>query len=564
MPSSLETQSPTGERISPLAGKPAPKELLIDVARLQKEYFERRPDLDDPNQLVSFGTSGHRGSPLRGTFNEAHILAITQAICEYRRQQGIDGPLYMGKDTHAVSEPAQRTALEVLAANNVETIIQADNGITPTPVISRAILVYNRGRKQKDHLADGIVVTPSHNPPEDGGFKYNPPNGGPADTDVTRWVQNRANELLRAENVGVKRIPFTKAMKAATTHQEDFILPYVRDLKNVIDMDAIRGAHLKLGVDPLGGASLPYWEPINSIYGLEIVVTNKIIDPTFSFMTVDHDGKIRMDCSSPYAMARLVALKDQYQVAFGNDTDADRHGIVTPAAGLMNPNHYLAVAIRYLLTHRPQWRNTVAVGKTLVSSSMIDRVVKKLGRKLSEVPVGFKWFVPGLIDGSYCFGGEESAGASFLRLDGTVWTTDKDGPIMDLLAAEITARTGKDPGEHFRELTAEFGIPYYTRIDAPATPEQKAKLEKLSPEAVKESDLAGEPITAKLTKAPGNDAPIGGLKVVAESGWFAARPSGTENIYKIYAESFKSQTHLNAILSEAEKIVNNALGSVPR
>ena len=564
MPSSLETQSPTGERISPLAGKPAPKELLIDVARLQKEYFERRPDLDDPNQLVSFGTSGHRGSPLRGTFNEAHILAITQAICEYRRQQGIDGPLYMGKDTHAVSEPAQRTALEVLAANNVETIIQQDNGITPTPVISRAILVYNRDRKQKDHLADGIVVTPSHNPPEDGGFKYNPPNGGPADTDVTRWVQNRANELLRAGNVGVKRIPFTKAMKAATTHQEDFILPYVHDLKNVVDMDAIRGAHLKLGVDPLGGASLPYWEPINSIYGLEIVVTNKIIDPTFSFMTVDHDGKIRMDCSSPYAMARLVALKDQYQVAFGNDTDADRHGIVTPAAGLMNPNHYLAVAIRYLLTHRPQWRNTVAVGKTLVSSSMIDRVVKKLGRKLSEVPVGFKWFVPGLIDGSYCFGGEESAGASFLRLDGTVWTTDKDGPIMDLLAAEITARTGKDPGEHFRELTAEFGIPYYTRIDAPATPEQKAKLEKLSPDAVKESDLAGEPITAKLTKAPGNDAPIGGLKVVAESGWFAARPSGTENIYKIYAESFKSQTHLNAILSEAEKIVNNALGSVPR
>ncbi|MFY9948387.1 MAG: phosphoglucomutase (alpha-D-glucose-1,6-bisphosphate-dependent) [Candidatus Sulfotelmatobacter sp.] len=564
MPSSLETQSPTGERISPLAGKPAPKELLIDVARLQKEYFERRPDLDDPNQLVSFGTSGHRGSPLRGTFNEAHILAITQAICEYRRQQGIDGPLYMGKDTHAVSEPAQRTALEVLAANNVETIIQQDNGITPTPVISRAILAYNRDHKQKDHLADGIVVTPSHNPPEDGGFKYNPPNGGPADTDVTRWVQNRANELLRAGNVGVKRIPFTKAMKAATTHQEDFILPYVHDLKNVVDMDAIRGAHLKLGVDPLGGASLPYWEPINSIYGLEIVITNKIIDPTFSFMTVDHDGKIRMDCSSPYAMARLVALKDQYQVAFGNDTDADRHGIVTPAAGLMNPNHYLAVAIRYLLTHRPQWRNTVAVGKTLVSSSMIDRVVKKLGRKLSEVPVGFKWFVPGLIDGSYCFGGEESAGASFLRLDGTVWTTDKDGPIMDLLAAEITARTGKDPGEHFRELTAEFGIPYYTRIDAPATPEQKAKLEKLSPEAVKESDLAGEPITAKLTKAPGNDAPIGGLKVVAESGWFAARPSGTENIYKIYAESFKSQTHLNAILSEAEKIVNNALGSVPR
>jgi phosphoglucomutase len=562
MPSSLETQSLTGEpNISPLAGKPAPKELLLDVARLEKEYFERRPDLDDPNQRVSFGTSGHRGSPLRGTFNEAHILAITQAICEYRRAQGTDGPLYMGKDTHAVSEPAQRTALEVLAANNVETIIQQYGGITPTPVISRAILVYNRGRKQKDHLADGIVITPSHNPPEDGGFKYNPPNGGPADTDVTRWVENRANELLRAKNAGVKRIPFAKAIKSATTHQEDFVLPYVHDLKNVVDMDAIRGAHLKLGVDPLGGASLPYWEPINSIYGLDIIVTNTKIDPTFSFMTVDHDGKIRMDCSSPYAMARLVSLKDQYQLAFGNDTDADRHGIVTPVAGLMNPNHYLAVAIRYLLTHRPQWRDTVAVGKTLVSSSMIDRVVKKLGRKLSEVPVGFKWFVPGLVDGSYCFGGEESAGASFLRLDGTVWTTDKDGPIMDLLAAEITARTGKNPGEHYRELTVEFGTPYYTRLDAPATPEQKAKLGKLTPNAVKESALAGEPITAKLTKAPGNDAPIGGLKVVAESGWFAARPSGTENIYKIYAESFKSQTHLNAILSEAQEMVNNALGS---
>jgi phosphoglucomutase len=558
MPSALETQSLAGENISPLAGKPAPKSLLVDVALLEKEYYERRPDLDDPNQLVSFGTSGHRGSPLRGTFNEAHILAITQAICEYRRGQGTDGPLYMGKDSHAVSEPAQRTALEVLAANDVDTIIQPDGGITPTPVISRAILVYNRGRQE--HLADGIVITPSHNPPEDGGFKYNPPNGGPADTDVTRWVENRANELLRAKNAGVKRIRFAQAMQSSTTHQEDFVLPYVRDLKNVVDMDAIRGAHLKLGVDPLGGASLPYWEPINSIYGLDIVVTNKIIDPTFSFMTVDHDGKIRMDCSSPYAMARLVALKDQYQVAFGNDTDADRHGIVTPVSGLMNPNHYLAVAIQYLLTHRPQWRDTVAVGKTLVSSSMIDRVVKKLGRKLSEVPVGFKWFVPGLVDGSYCFGGEESAGASFLRLDGTAWTTDKDGPIMDLLAAEITARTGKNPGEHYRELTAEFGTPYYTRIDAPATPEQKAKLGKLTPDAVKESDLAGEPITAKLTKAPGNDAPIGGLKVVAESGWFAARPSGTENIYKIYAESFKSQTHLNAILGEAEAMVNHALG----
>jgi phosphoglucomutase len=566
MPRSVETQSTAGEAnevtISPLAGKPAPKEILVDVARLEKEYFERRPDVNDPNQLVSFGTSGHRGSPLRDTFNEAHIFAITQAICEYRHDQGTDGPLYMGKDTHAVSDPAQRTALEVLAANNVDTIIQQDNGITPTPVISRAILVYNRSRQQ--HLADGIVITPSHNPPEDGGFKYNAPNGGPADTDVTRWVQNRANELLRAGNSGVKRIPFAKAIRTATTHQENFVLPYVRDLKNVVDMDAIRGAHLKLGVDPLGGASLPYWEPINSIYGLDIVVTNPIVDPTFSFMTVDHDGKIRMDCSSPYAMARLVGLKNQYQVAFGNDTDADRHGIVTPVAGLMNPNHYLAVAIRYLLEHRPQWSNTVAVGKTLVSSSMIDRVVKKLGRKLSEVPVGFKWFVPDLVNGSCCFGGEESAGASFLRLDGTVWTTDKDGPIMDLLAAEITAHTGKNPGEHYRELTAEFGVPYYTRIDASATPEQKAKLGKLTPDAVKESNLAGETITAKLTKAPGNNAPIGGLKVVAESGWFAARPSGTENIYKIYAESFKSQTHLSVILSEAQEMVNNALGSGAR
>jgi len=549
--------------ISPLAGTPAPKEMLIDVARLQEKYFEP-PDVHDPNQLVSFGTSGHRGSPLHGTFTEAHILAITQAICEYRREQGTDGPLYLGKDTHAVSGPAQRTALEVLAANNVETMIQENDGVTPTPVISRAILVYNHGRSEKGHLADGIVVTPSHNPPEDGGFKYNPTNGGPADTDVTRWVEDRANDLLRAANVGVKRIPFAKAMQAATTHQEDFVLPYVRDLKNVVDIDAIRGAHLKLGVDPLGGASQPYWEPINSIYGLDITVVNPIIDPTFSFMTVDHDGKIRMDCSSPYAMARLVGLKDQYQVAFANDTDADRHGIVTPVAGLMNPNHYLAVAIQYLLTHRPLWRREVTVGKTLVSSSMIDRVVKKLGRELREVPVGFKWFVPGLVDGSCCFGGEESAGASFLRRDGTVWTTDKDGPIMDLLAAEITARTGKDPGEHYLELTAEFGSPCYTRIDAPATPEQKSRLQMLTPDAVKESDLAGEPITAKLTKAPGNGAPIGGLKVVSASGWFAARPSGTENIYKIYAESFKGQAHLTAIVSEAQEMVNNALSAGAR
>ena len=560
MPRTLEKHIvAAGPALSPMAGKPAPKELLVDLAQLERQYFDRKPDVNDPNQMVSFGTSGHRGSSLHGAFNEAHILAITQAICEYRRGQGIDGPLYMGKDTHALSAPAQRTALEVLAANGVETIIQENDGVTPTPVISRAILVYNQNRKE--HLADGIVITPSHNPPEDGGFKYNPPNGGPADTDVTGWVQNRANDLLRAGNKGVRRVPFDKAIRAATAHQEDFILPYVRDLKNVVDIDAIRGAKLKMAVDPLGGAARPYWEPINSIYGLEVKVVNPTIDPTFSFMTVDHDGKIRMDCSSPYAMARLVGLKDQYQVAFANDPDSDRHGIVTPVAGLMNPNHYLAVAIQYLLTHRPQWHKDVVVGKTLVSSSMIDRVVARLGRKLSEVPVGFKWFVAGLVDGTFCFGGEESAGASFLRRDGTVWTTDKDGPIMDLLAAEITARTGKDPGQHYQDLTAEFGNPYYTRIDAPATAEQKAKLQKLSPEAVKESDLAGEPITAKLTKAPGNQAPIGGLKVVAKNGWFAARPSGTENIYKIYAESFTSESHLYAIVSEAQEMVSNALGS---
>ena len=435
--------------------------------------------------------------------------------------------------------------------------------MTPTPVISHAILGYNRGRNE--HFADGIVITPSHNPPEDGGFKYNPPNGGPADTDVTGWVQDRANELLVKRNVGVNRVPFARALGAPNTHQEDFVLPYVKDLRNVVDLDAIRAAGLKLGVDPLGGASLPYWEPINSIYKLDISIVNPKIDATFSFMTVDHDGKIRMDCSSPYAMARLVGLKDQYRVAFANDPDSDRHGIVTPSTGLMNPNHYLAVAIRYLLTHRPSWATGVAVGKTLVSSSMIDRVVQKLGRRLCEVPVGFKWFAPGLFDGSFCFGGEESAGASFLRQDGTVWTTDKDGLIMDLLAAEITARSGKDPGEHFGELAAEFGTPYYTRIDAPATPRQKESLEKLSPEAVTESKLAGETITAKLTRAPGNNAPIGGLKVVAATGWFAARPSGTENIYKIYAESFKDPAHLQTILNEAQEMVNNALNStVPR
>jgi len=545
--------------VSPLAGKPAPQSLLVDLAQLEREYYERQPELGDPTQLVSFGTSGHRGSPLRGSFTAAHIAAITQAICDYRRTQSIDGPLYMGKDTHAVSGPAQRTALEVLAANSVETIIQRDSGVTPTPVISWAILGYNRGRKT--HLADGIVVTPSHNPPEDGGFKYNPPTGGPADLEVTEWVQNRANQLLRAGSAGVRRMPFESAIKAASTHQEDLALPYVQDLRNVVDMEVIRGAGLQLGVDPLGGAAATYWEPINSVYQLHITVVNPVIDPTFSFMTVDHDGKIRMDPSSPFAMARLVGLKDRYDVAFANDPDSDRHGIVTRSAGLMNPNHYLAVAIRYLLTHRPQWPSHATVGKTLVSSSMIDRVVAKLGRRLTEVPVGFKWFVTGLADGSCCFGGEESAGASFLRHDATVWTTDKDGPIMDLLAAEITARTGKDPGEHYQELTQEFGAPCYTRIDAAATPDQKARLAKLSPEAVRASTLAGEPITEKLTRAPGNNAPIGGLKVVAASGWFAARPSGTENIYKIYAESFRSESHLEAIVSEAQEMVNTALGA---
>jgi len=549
----------SGSRISPLAGKPAPREMLVDLDRLEKEYFDRKPDLEDANQFVVFGTSGHRGTSLNGTFTEAHVLAITQAICEYRKAQGITGPLYMGKDTHALSSPAQCSALEVLAANNVETIIQKDDGVTPTPVISRAILACNSTRQGA--WADGIVITPSYNPPEDGGFKYNPPNGGPADTEVTRWVQDRANNLLGAGNREVKRIPYKKAIKAPSTREEDLVLPYVRDLKNVIDMDAIRDAGLRLAVDPLGGAALRYWEPINAIYRLDITVVNPTIDPTFSFMPVDHDGRIRMDCSSPYAMARLVGLKDQYQVAFANDPDSDRHGIVTPSAGLMNPNHFLAVAIRYLLTNRPEWNSHSAVGKTLVSSSMIDRVVEKLGRKLHEVPVGFKWFVPGLIDGSVCFGGEESAGASFLRRNSTVWTTDKDGPIMDLLAAEITARTGKDPGLHYRELTAEFGSPLYTRIDAPASPDQKRKLQKLSADSVKETELAGEPIVAKLTKALGNHAPIGGVKVVAKSGWFAARPSGTENIYKIYAESFKSESHLHAILSEAQEMVNNALDS---
>jgi phosphoglucomutase len=566
--------------LSPLAGNPAPADLLIDVARLERDYYQRQPDLSDPAQRVSFGTSGHRGTPEDGSFTEAHILAITQAICEYRRGQGTGGPLYLGKDTHALSGPAQWTALEVLAANGVETIFQRDDGATPTPVISRAILAYNRSRRE--HQADGIVITPSHNPPADGGFKYNPPNGGPADTDVTAWIQDRANALLRAGNRDAKRVSRTAALQAGNTHPDDFVLPYVRDLANVVDMEAIRAAGLKLGVDPLGGASVAYWDPIASLYHLDLTVVNRTVDPTFRFMPVDHDGKIRMDCSSPYAMANLVRLKDQYRVAFGNDPDSDRHGIVTPSrpqgaapssplspgtpgerggseGGLMNPNHYLAVAIRYLLSHRPRWPAQAAVGKTLVSSNLIDRVVNDLGRTLSEVPVGFKWFVDGLFTGSFCFGGEESAGASFLRQDGKVWTTDKDGLIMDLLAAEITARTGKDPGEHYRELTARFGTPYYTRIDAPATPEQKTLLKQLTPEAVCSTHLAGEPIQARLTRAPGNNAPIGGLKVVAANGWFAARPSGTENIYKIYAESFRDKKHLDDIVREAQVIVGQAL-----
>jgi phosphoglucomutase len=538
--------------ISPLAGKPAPANILIDVSKLEREYFNRKPDTSDPAQLVSFGTSGHRGTSSNGTFNEAHILAITQAICEYRTGKSIDGPLFMGKDTHALSEAAQRTALEVLAANGIETIIQERNGVTPTPVISHAILTYNRGRATA--LSDGIVITPSHNPPEDGGFKYNPPDGGPADTDVTDWIQNRANVLLRDDNRAVKRAASESA------HHRDLIRPYVEDLRNAIDMEAIRSAGLKIGVDPLGGSSLPYWEPIAEHYKLNLTVVNRQIDPRFAFMPVDHDGKIRMDCSSPYAMAGLLKLKDDFDIAWGNDPDADRHGIVTRSAGLMNPNHYLAVAIRYLLGSRPGWPVSAVIGKTVVSSGMIDRVVNDLHRTLWEVPVGFKWFAPGLFDGKCCFGGEESAGASFLRTNGTVWTTDKDGLILGLLAAEITARTGKDPGEHYREITSRFGESFYTRIDAPATPGQKDALKKLSPQAVSATTLAGDAITAKLTNAPGNNAAIGGLKVTTDVGWFAARPSGTEDIYKIYAESFRSEAHLTQIVSEAQQIAGSAGG----
>ena len=544
--------------LSPLAGKPAPANLLIDVAQLERDYVQRVPDLTDPNQLVSFGTSGHRGTPFNGTFNEAHILATTQAICEFRRSKGHRGPLFLGKDSHAISAAAQRTALEVLAANGVETFLQRADGLTPTPAISHAILTHNRERPAG--LADGIVITPSHNPPEDGGFKYNPPNGGPADTDITGWVQSRANELLRGGNKAVQRQTYESALKASHTHHHDFIAPYVEALGEVIDMDAIRAAGVRVGIDPLGGASLPYWLPVRERYGLDLTVVNAKLDPQFGFMTVDHDGKIRMDCSSPYAMAGLVQLKDKFNVAFGTDPDADRHGIVTPSAGLLNPNHYLAVAINYLLTHRPNWNTTSAVGKTLVSSSSIDRVVASLGRQLMEVPVGFKWFAPGLADGTVCFGGEESAGASFLRRDGRVWTTDKDGLILGLLAAEICATTGKDPGQHYAELTVKFGAPSYKRIDAPATPEQKKAFKKLTPAAVTASTLAGEPITAKLTRAAGNNADIGGLKVVTQNGWFAARPSGTENIYKVYAESFIDAAHLDHIIQEAQVIVTAALG----
>ena len=533
--------------------------MLIDPARLERDYYERRIDLDDPAQRVSFGTSGHRGSAQQGTFNEAHILAISQAICDFRRSRGIDGELLMGKDTHALSAPAQRTALEVLAANGVQTVIQGDDLPTPTPVISRAILFRNRGRDPG--LADGIVITPSHNPPEDGGIKYNPPNGGPAGSDETHWIQDRANTLLAGGNVQVRRLPYEAALRSGSILQEDFIGSYVEDLPGVVDLEAIRDSGIKLGVDPLGGSSLACWEAIATRFHLDLTVVNPRIDPTFSFMTVDHDGKIRMDCSSPYAMAGLVGLRDRFRLAFANDPDADRHGVVTPGGGLMNPNHVLAVAVRYLLTSRESWPARAAVGKTLVSSAMIDRVVAALGRVLSEVPVGFKWFASGLFDGSTCFGGEESAGASFLRRDGRVWTTDKDGPIMCLLAAEITARTGRDPSEHYRELIEQFGEPFYTRMDAPATPEQKARLKRLSPQDVKTSELAGEPIVATLTRAPGNGAPIDGLKVTTAGGWFAARPSGTENLYKIYAESFRSQKHLEAILEEARRLVDEALGN---
>jgi len=545
--------------LHPLAGKPAPQSLLINVPELITAYYTRHPEVSEPAQSVAFGTSGHRGTSLQKGFNEDHILAITQSIIHYRKENGIDGPLFLGMDTHALSEPAHVTALEVLSANGINILIQKARGYTPTPVISHAILTYNRGRKSG--LADGIVITPSHNPPESGGIKYNPPNGGPADTGITRWIENRANDLLRNSNSGVKRIPYERAVKAETTHEHDYIKSYVEDLEQIIDMDTIRSANLKIGADAMGGAGLAFWEPIAERYGLNIEVKNRHADPTFRFMTVDKDGRIRMDCSSPYAMAGLIDMRDQYDIAFGNDPDFDRHGIVTPGSGLMNPNHYLSVAIWYLLQNRKGWRSDVAVGKTLVSSSMIDRLTKHLGRRLSEVPVGFKWFVDGLIDGSCGFGGEESAGASFLRKDGTVWTTDKDGFIMDLLAAEITAKTGRDPGKHYHDLTEMFGNPVYERSDVPATREQKKILEKLSPEQITTTSLAGEKILATFTTAPGNGAPIGDLKVITENGWFAARPSGTEDIYKVYAESFRGKEHLRQIQEEAETLISSAFKS---
>ncbi len=546
--------------LHPLAGQPAPHDILTNIPQLMTAYFTNHPDTAVPEQKVSFGTSGHRGSSLNFQFNEAHILAISQAICEYRQSQQIDGPLFLGKDTHALSEAAQVTAVEVFAANGAALYIQKENGYTPTPVISHAILTYNRGRTQG--LADGVVITPSHNPPNDGGFKYNPPTGGPADTATTKIIQDRANEILADGLKDVKRMPYARALQQSHVHQHDFVRPYAADLGQVVRMDTIARAGLKIGVDPMGGAGVAYWEPIAEMYGLDLTVVNTAVDPTFSFMTVDKDGKIRMDCSSPYAMASLIRLKDNFDIAFGNDPDADRHGIVTRSSGLLNPNHYLAVAIYYLFQHRPNWPQQAAVGKTLVSSSMIDRVARHLGRKLAEVPVGFKWFVDGLIDGSYGFGGEESAGASFLRQDGTVWTTDKDGIILNLLAAEITAVTQKDPGELYQQLENQFGSPVYQRSDAPATREQKEQLKNLSPEMVTASTLAGDPITQKLTHAPGNGAPIGGLKVVTEYGWFAARPSGTEDIYKIYAESFKGEAHLQQIQEEAKAIVQAAFGEL--
>ncbi len=547
--------------VSPCAGKPAEASMLVNVPRLVTAYYTEAPDPSVPEQRVAFGTSGHRGSAFERAFNEWHILAISQAICLHREQKKIDGPLFLGMDTHALSVPAQASALEVLAANGVEVLIAQGDEYTPTPAVSHAILTYNRGRKTG--LADGIVITPSHNPPHDGGFKYNSPNGGPAEPAVTAWIEAKANEFLENGLVGSKRIPFEKALRAPTTHRHDYLTAYITDLANVIDMDAIRAAKISIGVDPLGGAGVHYWGPIAERYGLNLTVVNEAVDPTFRFMTVDWDGQIRMDPSSPYAMQSLISLKDRFEIAFACDTDHDRHGIVTRSRGLLAPNHYLSVAILYLFQHRPQWRREAAVGKTVVSSQMIDRVTAKLGRKLYEVPVGFKWFVDGLLDGSLGFGGEESAGASFVRLDGSVWTTDKDGIVPALLAAEITARMGRDPGEIYRELTREFGEPLYDRVEAPATPEQKAILEKLSPQQVQIKNLAGEKIQTILTRAPGNGAPIDGVKVVAQSGWFAARPSGTENIYKIYAESFLGTDHLRRILEEAQTIVNDALTTAP-